>query len=229
MWHPVICSVAEDSKKSRYFNFWRQCCYRCWHSLPASSHFIVLLLSTWMSSGLPSTVCLIPCERSIRAAGPSALLPPSRHGAVCLPAFSAYSLVSQCKKKNTYVNIPIWKCVGTESKSSPRGQERGCKNRPGIEHYGDHRVMVVSVQMVRCTYGVRTPEASWVWGRGSSMPVHHSTSELCRRSPWSRLLQGGIRASPSLCPEACSAGAEMTADNSGWETRQVKAVIICIY
>ena len=98
-------------------------------------------------------------------------------------------------------------------------------------------VMVMSQQMVRCIHGARTPEASWVWERGSLAPIHPNTSDLCQRSPWSRSLQEGSRASPSPSLEVCSAGAETTVDSLDWETLQVlnqnlnflNAVIVILY
>lgn len=89
--------------------------------------------------------------------------------------------------------------------------------------------MRIYPQMVRCTHGARTPEASWVWGRARPALIHLNTSDLCRRSLWSRSLQGESRASPSPCLEVCSAGGGTTVDSSGWETGQVERLVFLSY
>lgn len=93
---------------------------------------------------------------------------------------------------------------------------------------GAYKVTRISLQMVRCIRGAKNPAVNSVWGRRSSAPIHPNTSDLCQPSLWSRSLQGESRALPCPSLEGCSAGAETTADNSGWGTRQVSSYLIFI-
>lgn len=85
--------------------------------------------------------------------------------------------------------------------------------------------MVIPPQRVRCIRGVRTPEASLVWGRGRSALFPPNTTNPCQQSHWSRSLRGVSRASRSPCLGVCLAGAETTMDSLGWGTGRVKKII----
>lgn len=87
---------------------------------------------------------------------------------------------------------------------------------------------VMCPQTVRCTRGARTPGVSWVWGGGTLVvPSPHNISGLCPPSRWFGSPPEGSGASPSPCPEACSAGAGTTEASSDWGTRKVEMLYFC--